>query len=313
VTEITPPTDIVPARSFANGESVLLGLIGEGISASMSPRLHEHEAASNGLLCVYKIIDLAQLGLDPDNLPELLLAAERMGFVGLNITHPCKQRVVPLLDELSDDARTLDAVNTVLLREGRRIGHNTDLYGFAQNLRRFLPDAPLHHIVQFGAGGAGAAVAHAVLRAGTQQLTIIDVDVERSARLVGKLTDSFGPARAQLSIDAEEAMSTANGVINTTPIGMVGHPGSPLPASFLRPDLWVADIVYFPLDTDLIRAADQAGCRTLSGAGMVVFQAAEAFRLFTGVAPDVARMLRHFAELSACRPRKKRRRKSCLK
>ena len=299
VIEITLPSRVIPARPLPERDSVLLGLIGEGIAASLTPRLHEQEAAANGLLCVYKIIDLARLGLAPDTLPDLLLAAERMGFSGLNITHPCKQRVIPLLDELSDDAQALGAVNTVLFRGGRRIGHNTDWFGFAENLRRFLPDAPVRRIVQFGAGGAGAAVAHAALRAGAQCLTIIDVDAERSARLAENLCDRFGPTAAMADVDVAEAVSMADGVINATPIGMHGHPGIPLPAALLRPDLWVADIVYFPLETELLRAARRAGCRTLNGAGMTVFQAAAAFRLFTEIAPDATRMLEHFAKLIA--------------
>ena len=122
---------------------MLLGLIGAGIQASRAPALHEDEAAEQGLRCIYKLIDLTKLGLGVDALPELLTAAERMGFAGLNITHPCKQAVIPLLHELSPDARALGAVNTVLLRDGKRIGHNTDWFGFAENFRRGLPDVPL--------------------------------------------------------------------------------------------------------------------------------------------------------------------------
>jgi shikimate dehydrogenase len=299
VTEITLPSTTPPVGDPAGRQSVLLGLIGEGISASLTPRLHEREAAANGLLCLYKIIDIARLGLAPDDLPDLLVAAERMGFAGLNITHPCKQRVIPLLDELSDDAQALGAVNTVLLRSGRRIGHNTDWFGFAENLRRFLPGAPLGHLVQFGAGGAGAAVAHAALRAGVERLTIIDVDAKRATDLAEALSARFHPAQAVAGGDVVEAVRTADGVINATPIGMQGHPGMPIPAALLRPALWVADIVYFPLETELLRAARLAGCRTLNGAGMTVFQAVEAFRLFTEVAPDALRMLEHFAELIA--------------
>jgi shikimate dehydrogenase len=289
VTQITLPSE-TPA--------CLLGLIGEGIGASLTPRLHERETAANGIRCIYKIIDIAALGLGPDDLPDLLLAAERMGFTGLNITHPCKQRVIPLLDELSEDAEALGAVNTVVLRGGRRVGHNTDWFGFAENLRRFLPGAPLRHVVQFGAGGAGAAVAHAALRAGVERLTIVDVDTRRSAALAESLDARFERVVAAVApADAPEAVASADGIINATPIGMNSHPGMPLPAGLLRPDLWVADIVYFPLETELLRAAQLAGCRTLNGAGMTVFQAVEAFRLFTGVAPDAQRMLEHFAEL----------------
>lgn len=287
------------ALSMRPSQSLLLGLIGEGIAASLTPRLHEREAACQDRLCIYKIIDIGQLGLGPEDLPDLLRGAERLGFAGLNITHPCKQRVIPLLDELSADARALGAVNTVLLRDGKRIGHNTDWFGFAENLRRFLPQAPRRRVVQFGAGGAGAAVAHALLRAGTEHLTLIDVDERRAAQLADSLAASFADATIATAPEPAGAVAAADGVVNATPIGMHGHPGMPLPAGLLRPELWVADIVYFPLETELLRAARMAGCRTLTGAGMTVFQAVEAFRLFSGLAPDENRMLAHFAELTA--------------
>ncbi len=142
-------------------------------------------------------------------------------------------------------------------------------------------------------------MAHATLRAGARRLSIVDVDPARAERLARSLSDRFRPAEAVAAVDVSDAMKTANGVINATPIGMHGHPGMPLAAEYLRPGLWVADIVYFPLETELLRAARLAGCRTLSGAGMTVFQAFEAFRLFTNVAPDAPRMLEHFFELSA--------------
>jgi shikimate dehydrogenase len=299
VTEITPRSEPLRPTPSQGRSSVVLGLIGEGISASLTPRLHEREAAANGLTCAYKIIDLAKLSLTPVDLPDLLLAAERMGFAGLNITHPCKQRVIPLLDDLSDDAEALGAVNTVLFHDGRRIGHNTDMFGFAENLRRFLPGAPLGHVVQIGAGGAGAAVAHAVLRAGAERLSLIDVDLERSQGLARSLSARFRAVEAVAAIDVETVIQAADGLINASPIGMHGHPGTPVPVEMLRSNLWVGDIVYFPLETELLRAARLAGCRTLNGAGMTVFQAFEAFRLFTGIEPDPSRMLEHFQELIA--------------
>jgi shikimate dehydrogenase len=228
-----------------------------------------------------------------------LTAAERLGFAGLNITHPCKQAVIPYLHELSPDARALGAVNTVLLRDGRRVGCNTDWYGFAENFRRGLPNVPLARAVQLGAGGAGAAVAHAALTLGVGQLTICDIDSGRMAALADSLCARFGAGRAVVATDMASAMAAADGVINATPIGMADHPGLPLPSEFLRSALWVAEIVYFPLETDLLRTARAVGCRTLDGGGMAVFQAVEAFRLFTDIAPDAGRMLRNFAALSA--------------
>ena len=277
--------------------SVLVGLIGAGIQASRTPRMHEQEGAEQGLCYIYKLIDLEVLGLTPDALPELVTAAERMGFAGLNITHPCKQSVIPLLDELTPDARALGAVNTVVFDSGKRVGHNTDWKGFAESFRRELPDVARDRVVQFGAGGAGSAVAHAALTLGVQQLSIVDTDRQRAEQLAEELCDRFGAGRAVAVRDLAEAVAAADGVINTTPLGMANYPGTPLPAHLLRPDLWVAEIVYFPLETELLRAARSLGCRTMSGGGMAVFQAAEAFRLFTGLEPDAERMIRHFASM----------------
>jgi shikimate dehydrogenase len=281
------------------GASYLLGLIGTGIQASRTPGMHELEGDALGLRVLYRLIDLERLGLGPEALPELLLAAERMGFAGLNITHPCKQAVLAHLHELSPEAAALGAVNTVVLREGRRIGHNTDAFGFAEALRRGLPDAPLERVVQLGAGGAGAAVAHALLGLGVGELLLHDVDRARAEALAARLAAHGGAGRIAVAGDLARAVAAACGLVNTTPVGMAAHPGLPLPKELLRPGLWVADIVYFPLETELLRTARALGCRTLDGGGMAVFQAVRAFALFTGHKPDPARMRRHFELLGA--------------
>ncbi|MCA3413863.1 MAG: shikimate dehydrogenase [Roseomonas sp.] len=285
-------------QSWDEAPAVLTGLIGKGIGASRSPALHEREGAEQGLRLVYRLIDLDILRLGPEALPELLLAASRLGFAGVNITFPCKQAVIPFLDELSADAAALGAVNTVVLKDGRRIGHNTDCSGFAEGFRRGLPDAPRGHVVQLGAGGAGAAVAHALLTEGTGKLSISDTDQARAEALVADLCARFGVGRAAAVDDLAGTVKTADGLVNCTPVGMTKLPGLPLAAALLLPHLWVADIVYFPLETELLRLARARGCRTLDGGGMAVFQAVGAFRLFTGREPDAVRMLKHFAQMS---------------
>jgi shikimate dehydrogenase len=280
-----------------NGPSVLVGLVGAGIQASRTPSLHEREGAEQGLRYVYKLIDLEALGIDANALPEILTAAQRFAFAGLNITHPCKQAVIPLLDELSPDAEALGAVNTIVLKDGRRVGHNTDWWGFAESFRRELPDVRRDRVVQFGAGGGGAAVAHALLTLGTGEIIIVDPDQPRAQGLVVALRERFGKARASANPALAAAMASADGLVNTTPLGMAKYPGMAVPAELLRPDLWVADIVYFPLETELLRQARARGCRAMSGGGMAVFQAVGAFHLFTGREPDAGRMLRHFSEM----------------
>ncbi|RJL35768.1 shikimate dehydrogenase [Bailinhaonella thermotolerans] len=278
-------------------KSYLIGLIGSGIATSLSPALHQAEAVHHRLPYVYRLLDTAVLRED---VGDLLRAARRMGFDGLNITHPHKQTVIDHLDELSPDAARLGAVNTVVFAGERAVGHNTDGSGFAESFARGLPGAPVGRVVQLGAGGAGAAVAHALLGLGAGALTLADVDAGRAARLAAELTARFGAGRARPAVpgDLPGLLPGADGLVNATPVGMEGHPGLPVPAGLLRPGLWVADIVYRPLDTELLRRARAAGCRTLDGGGMVVFQAAHAFRLFTGLTPDTERMLAHLKDLS---------------
>lgn len=279
--------------------SYLTGLIGSGIGPSLSPALHEREADRHGLRLLYRTIDIDELGVPATAVRELLIAARTLGFDGLNITHPCKQLVIEHLDELAPEAAELGAVNTVVFRDGRAVGHNTDVVGFARSFARSLPEAPTRRVVQLGAGGAGAAVAHALLTLGADRLTLVDTDQDRAASLAATLGRSFGPGRVSSVPLAELAaeLARADGLAHATPIGMAGHPGLPFPAELLHPRLWLAEVVYRPLETELLRTARALGCRTLDGGGMAVFQAADAFRLFTGREPHTDRMLDDFAEL----------------
>jgi quinate/shikimate dehydrogenase (NAD+) len=230
-------------------QSILVGLIGAGIQSSLSPAMHEREGAAQGFGYAYRLIDLDLLGLTAAALPDLMASAEREGFAGLNITFPCKQAVIDWLDELSPDARAIGAVNTVLFGNGRRIGHNTDCSGFAESFRRDMPDIRRDRVVLFGAGGAGAAVAHALLTLQTRQLVLVDVDAGRARDLAEALRARFGAGRALALEDPAAAIAGADGMVNATPVGMAKFPGLPLPADLLSSDLWVADIVYFPLET----------------------------------------------------------------
>lgn len=167
------------------------GLIGAGIQASLTPAMHMKEGADQGFRYEYELIDLNLLGLTPSSLPDLLDDAEARGLIGLNITHPCKQVVIPYLDELSDEARALGAVNTVVLKDGKRFGHNTDWWGFAESFRRGLPGADLSAAVQIGAGGAGVATAYAILSLGLTALTVFDREPDRAEQLVQTMSVLF--------------------------------------------------------------------------------------------------------------------------
>jgi shikimate dehydrogenase len=277
--------------------TVKVGLIGADIQASKSPALHEREARLHGLDYSYTLIDMTERKTGIEGLRGLLDEVEAKGFAGVNITFPAKQAVLPHLTELSDEATALGAVNTVVFRDGKRIGHNTDCYGFHENFRQGLPDVKRDRALLLGAGGAGAAVAHAALTLGIGHLVISDQDPERANSLARSLNEQFSGGRASATSDVAAAVRSADGLIHATPTGMKNHPGLPFDGALLESRHWVADIVYMPLVTSLLALARDRGCRTLDGGGMVVYQAAGALRLFAGIEPDAGRMRRHFSEL----------------
>jgi shikimate dehydrogenase len=280
--------------STRNGTGYLVGLIGAGIGTSLSPALHEHEADALGVRYLYRILDLDELRVAADAVGELVAAARLAGYDGLNVTHPVKQLVLPHLDELSPEAAAVGAVNTIVLAGGKSVGHNTDHTGFARAVDTGLPRAALDRVVLLGAGGAGAAVGHALLSLGAGAVEVFDVDAGRAERLAARL----GTARAHPLDALADVLAKADGLVHATPTGMAAHPGLPLPVTLLRPELWVADIVYRPLETPLLRAARERGCVVLDGGRMAVFQAVDSFRLITGHEPDQDRMLRHFTTIT---------------
>ncbi len=273
--------------------SVLVGLLGRGIQLSRTPTMHEAEGRAQGLSYVYRLLDADQMG--GVDLKDIIAFAERFGFDGLNVTFPYKRDVVPLLTDLSPAAQAIGSVNTVVFRDGRRRGHNTDMWGFKESFRRGLPDVQRDTVLLVGAGGAGAAVGYALLESGVGALMIADADAGRANALSERLSAHFGTGRAASTTDVAADVSKVDGIVNATPVGMAKMPGIPIDAEWLRAECWVADIVYFPLETQLIAEARRRGCRTLGGAGMAVYQAVRAFELFTGIAPDVERMKAAFA------------------
>jgi len=281
----------------------LVGLVGTGVTPSLTPAMHMAEARALGIDYLYRPVDLTALGLAPDQLPDILAWARRFGFDALNITHPCKRLVVGYLDRIDPLADALGSVNTVLFTDDGLVGHNTDTTGFETAFRTGLPSVSIDDVTLLGAGGAGSAVADALLRVGTRRLTVVDIDLERAGELAADLARRHAADVAHATPDAlPRLLASATGLVHCTPTGMKEHPGMPFPADLLRPELWVADIVYRPLDTALLRAAREAGCATLDGGRMAVHQAVDAFRLITGRQPDPDRMIRHFHDLVAPHP-----------
>lgn len=275
---------------------VMVGLVGRGIELSRTPAMHEREAARMGLACSYVLIDFDALGLSDADLPAAIDAAAALGFHGVNVTYPFKQSVMPLLDDISVDASAIGAVNTVVFG-ARRTGHNTDCWGYAEGFRTAMSGAKLGHVLLVGAGGAGSAVAYALIGLGARRLSIVDSDPDRAQALAARLAGAEMSVVAQADIAA--ALADADGVVNTTPVGMAKHPGTPFDTGLLRPAQWVSDVIYFPQETQLLREARTIGCRTLPGIGMAIGQAARAFEHFTGLVPDANQMRSAFVALDA--------------
>ncbi|MFI8597135.1 shikimate dehydrogenase [Rothia koreensis] len=283
------------------GESYVVGLIGSGITATLSAPMHEEAADRLGLRYIYRPIDLDTIADGVDRAPQLMKTALELGFNAFNITFPCKQSIIAHVDELAPDAERLGAVNTVVREDGRLIGHNTDFSGFAHALDQGLPGAILDDVVQLGTGGAGSATAYALLSRGVGHLSLYDLDRSRAEARARELSAQF-PAATVDALTPEtlpDAVKAADGLVNATPIGMHHHPGAPLDLDLLRPDLWVADVIYLPQETALIQRARELGCRVLPGGYMAVGQAVDAFELITGIRPDDASMRTHFERLIA--------------
>jgi shikimate dehydrogenase len=264
----------------------LVGLIGRNIGGSLSPALHEDAFVAAGLVGHYHLMDVSVLG--GRTLEQLLAAARTAGFAGVNVTHPFKEAVIPLLDSLSPEAAEIGAVNTVVFdKQGRTTGYNTDRSGFRAAFREELGEASVRGkpVLLLGAGGAGRAVAFALKDMGAGLIRIHDRDAGRAHGL-----------RQDLAASCEVSSETADvaGIVNATPVGMKGYPGVPIDPGLVRPDQFVADVIYTPLDTELVLAARRHGCRTMNGSGMCVHQAADAFGHFTGRTADLARMKRTF-------------------
>lgn len=283
-------TESTPA---GNRRSILLGLVGTGIARSRTPAMHEAEGRALGLPLAYRLLDTDRGGRAPKALADLLDFAEFAGFDGLNVTFPFKQAVMPLLTGISREAEVIGAVNTVIFDDGRRIGHNTDYWGFRTSFLQAVAEPKGLHVLLVGAGGAGVAVAKALADSAIASLDICDADAARADTLAARLTTAACPVRGIPAVDAAAA-ARADVIVNATPVGMDKLPGTPFDTVFLDARHIVFDIIYFPLETELLRAAVANGSHTVSGEGMAVGQAVKAFELFTGTAPDAARMRETF-------------------
>jgi shikimate dehydrogenase len=284
-----------------NKRKVLLGLIGANITGSLSPALFADALAAAGIDGFYHLMDVDRLR--ERRLATLLDAIKVAGFVGANITYPFKQDVIALLDAVDQEAAQTGAVNTVAIApDGRTTGYNFDRRGWRNGFEESLgrDSAKDATVVLVGAGGAGRAVAFALMDLGVAVVVVHDTDGAANALNVD-LARHYGVSHCRVTSDLERDIAAAHGVVNATQVGMRGFPGNPVPISALKASHWAVDVIYTPIETEFIKAAAAKGARVLNGGGMCVHQAVEAFRLFTGFKPDVARMHRTFAAALAAR------------
>jgi shikimate dehydrogenase len=269
---------------FQNGR-VLTGLLGAPIAQSAAPAMHERAAEALDIRCHYQLIEVA--GAGREELKALLEGVRRLGFAGINVTFPYKEAVLDLLDELSPGAAQIGAVNTVVVRDRRLIGHNTDTTGFARAVSQLVTASSHGAVAVIGAGGAGKAIAFALTSLGVTDLRIFDCEHAKAAHLAARLE---GQATARAAYSVEEALRGVVGVVNGSPVGMLPSLGTPVPDSLLHGGLWVADAVYSPLWTPLLTAARASGATVLTGRELAIYQAADAFELFTGFQPSTIEM-----------------------
>lgn len=274
----------------------LTGLIGAPIAQSAAPAMHEQAAEALGVRCHYQLIEVADA--DAVALRALLDGVRRLGFAGVNVTFPYKEAVVPLLDEMSPRARDIGAVNTVVVRAGRLIGHNTDATGFERAIADLVAASSRGAVALIGAGGVGKAIAFALANFGVAEISIFDADRAKAEQLAARLRDR---QLVRVAGDAEDALQGAVGVVNATPVGMLPDRGVAISDALLHRGLWVADAVYTPLWTPLLSAAKAKGCSVMTGRDLAIYQAADAFELFTGLKPSVVAIGNAFDAVMASR------------
>lgn len=285
--EVAPET-VGPGPSPKPGLRV--GLVGAGIAASRTPAMHVNEGRAQGLAYRYDLIDTDVLGIGPTDLPALLDRLKAEGFAGVNVTYPWKRAALAHADRIADSALAVGATNTLVFGAGGTVAHNTDYSGFAESFRQGRGSHPVARALLLGAGGAGGAVAQALLDNGVEELAIHDTDRSAAETLARTTAQRLGPGRVRVALDLPQDAAGAQLIVNATPVGMAKLPGYPIAPALLQPHHMVADIVYFPLETVLLAQARRLGCATIDGSGMAVHQAAAAFALFTGLTPDPLRM-----------------------
>ena len=260
---------------------IRLGLIGDNIKASRAPKLHKEAGRLCGLDTSYDLLIPADLRMTFDGVFD---ECSSSGMRGVNITYPYKQIAIAKVAIEEPFMRRLGAINTVVFESDGLRGYNTDHSGFIAAYRaNFGSDEPGHTVI-LGAGGVGSAVAFGLTALGCGELTIVDKDVAKAEALAQALVGL--PAKVTTRRNVNGGVLNVEGIVNCTPVGMVGHPGSPIDASLLGPQRWAFEAIYTPRQTEFSRAALAAGLKVMHGYELFIHQGLDAFRLFTGRSVD---------------------------
>ena len=260
----------------------LAGVVGSPVAHSRSPRLHRYWLRKYGIPGYYIPMDIAA-----GDLAEAFATLPKLGFIGVNVTIPHKERILEFADIVTDRAALMGAANTIIFRDDGRVhADNTDGYGFIENLRHGVPDwSPKSGpAAVVGAGGAARAVIASLLNGGAPEIRVTN----RTRARADALRAEFG-ARVQVFdwVAAGNAIEGAATIVNASSLGMTGKPSFRVPLDGLSPDAVVTDLVYTPLDTQLLEEARKTGCRTVDGLGMLIHQAVPAFERWFGLRPEV--------------------------
>ncbi|MGX1309282.1 shikimate dehydrogenase [Amorphus suaedae] len=263
-------------------QRIRLGLIGDNIRQSRSPALHRLAGAICGLDVSYDLLVPAEQGATFD---ELFERCRDTGYRGVNVTYPYKERAFDRVVVEEPAVRRLGACNTVLFAEPP-IGHNTDYSGFQSAFAAAFGRRPPGRVAMAGAGGVGKAIAFALAELGASAIAVFDRDTAKAERLVRLFSAAAPGTPLEAVATMEEAMDGADGLVNCTPLGMTGHPGSAMPRALMPRSGWAFDAVYTPLDTEFLCSAKSSGLAVLSGYELFFHQGIDAFRLFTGMEPE---------------------------
>lgn len=269
-----------------SGKTKFIVIFGDPVEHTLSPAMHNAAFAELGLDYAY-----IPFHVKPEDLSSAVRGIKAMGIAGANITVPHKERVLEFLDDVDDEAKRLGAVNTIVNRDGKLIGYNTDGRGFVRSLKEDAAlDPALKKVYMCGSGGAARGIGFALAAAGVRRVYLYDVDIAKMDRLIADLNSGAGRDVARPSKPDPDFIRSCDLVVNATPLGMHKGDPAPMPPDSFRVGQVVYDIIYNPPQTETLRSAVYGGAKAVNGLGMLLYQGVIAFEHWLGVSPPVETM-----------------------